>query len=222
MTRRGPLITLLVAVVLAGVLLAVDLSRAASPVGAAADAQGPSSAAPPSAAGAGPSPAAPAAAAPDPGAPVGGAQEQFPARAKYTGYTDGNHAAIAVSVRDGKASAYLCDGKSVEGWYQGSALNGTVAAKGRGANELIGALSGTQLTGTVSAGGRSWSYTATPSLSPAGLYRSKTATGTTGWIKDSAGNVTGLTNAGGIPQPAPPLDPATAQAVEGGDRVSGQ
>jgi hypothetical protein len=208
MTRRGPLITLLVAVVLAGVLLAVDLSRAASPVGAAADAQGPSSAAPPSAAGAGPSPAAPAAAAPDPGAPVGGAQEQFPARAKYTGYTDGNHAAIAVSVRDGKASAYLCDGKSVEGWYQGSALNGTVAA--------------TQLTGTVSAGGRSWSYTATPSLSPAGLYRSKTATGTTGWIKDSAGNVTGLTNAGGIPQPAPPLDPATAQAVEGGDRVSGQ
>jgi hypothetical protein len=175
-------------------------------------------------AGAAPEAAAAPGAAPDAGAaaaPPAGAT-QFPATAKYTGYTDGNHAAIAVTVRDGQVSAYLCDGKAVEGWYQGSASNGTLDAKGKGANALSGTLSDRTLTGTVSARGKSWTYSATPAKAPAGLYRAKSSTRTTGWIKDSSGKVTGLAHDGDTVTPAGPLDPATAQSVEGGDRVVGQ
>jgi len=226
MGRRGPLITLLVVVVLAGILLAVNLARSPSNQagsGTAGQAGSPagqtgSLAAPPAAE------VAPSAAAPAPAVPPapGSTPSQFPGQAKYTGYTDGNHAAIAVTVRGGKVSAYLCDGKAVEGWYQGSATGGTVEAKGRGTNALSGTLSGTKLSGTVSAGGKSWTYSAAPAAAPAGLYRSKATTGTTGWIKDSSGKVTGLRNAGGRVEPAPPLDPSTAQSVEGGDQVVGQ
>jgi hypothetical protein len=249
MRSRGPIVTLLAIVVLGLVLLAVNLSKSptagsaaqAAPVGAAQSAAAPAKppaaqpsavAKPPAAAkpdaaakpeaaakpGAAAPPAPDAAAAP---APAAGAT-QFPTTAKYTGYTDGNHAAIAVTVRDGKVSAYLCDGKAIESWYQGSASNGSVDAKGKGANALSGTLSDRTLTGTVSAGGKSWTYSAAPAAAPAGLYRAKSDTRTTGWIKDSSGNVTGLGHEGDTVTPAGPLDPATAQSVEGGDRVVGQ
>jgi hypothetical protein len=229
MRARGPILTLLAVVVLAGILLAINLTKspagdptaqpAAQPAAAPA-VPGPAPAAP--APGAAP-PAAPGAAPPAaPGAAPPAATESFPGQAKYTGYTDGNHAALAVTVRNNKVSAYLCDGKAIEGWYQGSSSGGTLGAKGRGTNELTGSLSGGKLSGTVSAAGKSWTYTAAPAAAPAGLYRSKTASGTTGWVKDSTGQVTGLTNRGGVSAPAPPLDPATAQSVEGGDQVVGQ
>ncbi|MDT7646097.1 MAG: hypothetical protein QOC75_3097 [Pseudonocardiales bacterium] len=225
MRARGPILTLLAVVVLAGILLAINLTK--SPAGdSTAQPAAPPAAAP---AGPGPAPAAPAppaapGAAPPaaPGAAPPAATESFPGQAKYTGYTDGNHAALAVTVRNNKVSAYLCDGKAIEGWYQGSSSGGTLGAKGRGTNELTGSLSGGKLSGTVSAAGKSWTYTAAPAAAPAGLYRSKTASGTTGWVKDSTGQVTGLTNRGGVSAPAPPLDPATAQSVEGGDQVVGQ
>ena len=224
MGRRGPLITLLVVVVLAGILLAVNLARSPSNQAATStDGQTGAPAAPPAAAPAPAVPPAPGAAPAQAVPPAAGATpSKFPGQAKYTGYTDGNHAAIAVTVRDGKVSAYLCDGKALEGWYQGSATGGTVDAKGRGTNSLSGTLSGTKLSGTVSAGGKSWTYTAAPAAAPAGLYRSKASTGTTGWIKESSGKVTGLKDVGGRVEPAPPLDPSTAQSVEGGDQVVGQ
>jgi hypothetical protein len=224
MRSRGPIVTLLVIVVLAAVLLVVNLSK-----GSPADTAAPATPAPASGAaapapapgGAAPEAAAPPAPGAQPAAP-GAAAEPFPAQAKYTGHTDGSKAAIAVTVRGGKVSAYLCDGKSVEGWYQGTAAGGSVQAKGRGANTLTGSLSGGTLSGTVSAGGKSWSYTAAASAAPAGLYRSKTPSATVGWIKDSNGQVTGLANEGGTVRPAPPLDTGTATAVEGGDQVVGQ
>ena len=238
MRSRGPIVTLLVLVVLAAVLLAINLSKrspgdtaaqatapAASTAPVAPPAAAPPAAAPGAAPGAAPEAgAAPGAAAPGAAAPPapGAATEPFPAQAKYTGHTDGIKAAIAVTVRGDKVSAYLCDGKSVEGWYQGTASGGSLQAKGRGTNALTGSLSGGTLSGTVSAGGKSWTYTAAPSAAPAGLYRSKTPNATVGWIKDSNGQVTGLSNEGGTVRPAPPLDPGTATAVEGGDVVVGQ
>jgi hypothetical protein len=73
----------------------------------------------------------------------------------------------------------------------------------------------------VSANGRTWTYSAAPVTAPAGLYRAKTGSRTTGWIKDSSGRVTGLANDGGAVTPAPPLDPSSAQYVSGGDVVVG-
>ena len=143
----------------------------------------------------------------------------FPGQAKYTGHTDGNRAAIAITVRNDQVSAYLCDGKTIEGWYQGSASNGKIDAKGAGANALQGSLKGSMLSGTVSASGKSWTYTASPATSPAGLYRAQSGKRTTGWIKDPDGQVTGLAHENGTIEPAAPLDATSAQSVEGGDRV---
>jgi hypothetical protein len=97
--------------------------------------------------------------------------------------------------------------------------NSSIDAKGKGTNALTGSLSGSNLTGTVSANGHTWQYSAAPVNAPAGLYRAKDGTRTTGWIKDSTGQVTGLANNGGAVEPAQPLDITTAQYVSGGDVV---
>jgi hypothetical protein len=150
MRSRGPIVTLLVVVVLAAVLLAINLSKrssgdtaaqATAPATSTAPAAPPAAAAPPGTAAPGaaaPGAAPEAGAAPGAGAPPapGAAAEPFPAQAKYTGHTDGIKAAIAVTVRGDKVSAYLCDGKSIEGWYQGTASGGSLRAKGRGTNAL--------------------------------------------------------------------------------------
>lgn len=199
--KRGPLLTLLAIVVLAGGLMVLNLTRTGGSAKQAAPAASSAPAASPS-----PPSVAPAAA-------------PFPPEAKYTGHTDGAHASIAVSVRGGQVSAYLCDGKSVEAWYQGNVTDDAIKATGRGANTLTGSLDGSTLSGTVTALGKSWSYSASPVTAPAGLYRAKQGSRTVGWIKQSDGSVTGLANNGGMEEPAPPLDPATAQWIGGGDTV---
>src|SRR5882757_9077908 len=168
----------------------------------------------------GPNAAPPAAPGPPgPNAAPPAAATPFPGQAKYTGHTDGNRAAIAITVRNDQVSAYLCDGKAIEGWYQGSASNGRIDAKGAGANALQGSLKGSTLSGTVSAGGKSWTYNASPATSPAGLYRAQTGNRTTGWIKGPDGQVTGLAHQNGTIEPAAPLDATSVESVEGGDRV---
>jgi hypothetical protein len=134
MKLRGPMITLSVILVLGAVLLGVNMSRESS-----------GSSTPPAAT---PSAAAPAPEAPPPAAPPGAAppavpevaKTPFPAEAKYTGYTDGNHAAIAVTVRNNRVTAYLCDGKTLESWYRGGAADGAIDAKGKNNSTLSGTL----------------------------------------------------------------------------------
>jgi hypothetical protein len=217
MKLRGPMITLFVILAFGAVLLGVNMFRqsgAPSPPPAPASAQ----ALPPA------PPVAPPAAAPGddeaPGAPAApeAAKTPFPAQAKYTGYTDGDHGAIALTVRNNRVTAYLCDGKTLEAWYKGSAADGAVDAKSKSGGTLSGTLTDKTLRGTVTAKGKTWTYSAHPATSPAGLYRSATPGKTTGWIKDSSGKVTGLANEGGVTRPAGPLDPATAHSVEGDDQ----
>jgi len=227
MKIRGPFITLFIVALVGGILLLVNLARtptdsnqaaasnvapAAAPFQAPAAAQAPKAAAPKAAA---PKAADPKAA--DPKVKDAPPTAPFPAQAKYTGRTEGNNVAIAITVRDNKVTAYLCDGKALEGWYKGGATDGKLDAKGKGTNQLTGSLTDGKLSGTVTADGRSWSYAAASVSAPAGLYRAKTPTGTTGWVKDSNGKVTGLQVDGGVVKPAPPLDPNSAQAIEGGD-----
>lgn len=155
--QRGPLLTLAVVTVLATVLLVLDQVRASSttiPSGATQNTSASGAAAAPSDTG------SPQAATP---------QITFPTQAQYTGHTEGSEASIAVTVHNARISAYLCDGKAIEGWYQGRALNGVIAAEGRGSNVLRASLSGSTLFGTVTAKGRSWSFSVVPVSSPAGL-----------------------------------------------------
>jgi hypothetical protein len=214
MQNRGPILTLVAVVALGLVLFLVNLSAAPGTPAAAP-------AASPAASAASPSPAAQA--------------TPFPAKARYTGDAtkkDGTPVPIAITVDGTKVKAYLCDGKSIEAWFQGTQQNGElVDVKGKGQNKLEGKLDGETIKGEVSVLVGSdlvtWPYQATVTKkSDSGLYRASGSNGTTGWIVRDDGSQTGLTQpaSGGAPAPAPPLDLTNIQASlqqNGGAAVTG-
>jgi hypothetical protein len=211
MKAKGPLLTLLAVVVLALILLAVNLTTktdgaATSPV---ADN---STAAPPATAQAAPAPAAPPA---DAGTPI-------PAQAKYTGKTSGRkagEASVAVAVKDGKASAYLCDGKTLESWLKGQVQGSSLTLTGKNGSQLTGTYQDGRLTGSVTVEGLSWTFAATPGKSPAGVYRARKGGADAGWIVYPDGSQTGVQNICGQASTAPALDPAAGSAVLGGATI---
>jgi hypothetical protein len=205
MKAKGPLLTLLAVVVLALILLAVNLTTKTD--GAATSPAADSATTAPAA----PAPALPSA---DAGTPI-------PAQAKYTGKTSGRkagEASVAVAVKDGKASAYLCDGKKLESWLKGDVQGSSVTLTGKNGS-LAGRYENGQLTGNVTVDGLSWTFSATPSKSPAGVYRARQGTADAGWIVYPDGTQTGVQNIGGTASPAPALDPAAGNAVLGGNTV---
>lgn len=209
MRTKGPLLTLLAVVVLALILLAVNLTTKTD--GASSPTAGSSTAAP----------AAPAQAAP-PAAPPADAGTPIPAQAKYTGKTSGRkagEASVAVAVKDGRASAYLCDGKTLEAWLNGPVQGSSVTLTGKNGSTLTGSYTDGRLSGNVTVGGLSWAFSATPSKSPAGVYRARKGTADAGWIVYPDGSQTGVQNVGGQASPAPALDPASGSAVLGGETV---
>jgi serine/threonine-protein kinase len=200
-------VTLLAVVVLALILLAVNLTTKSGDDAASRAAQN--------------APAAAAPAAPPPAA-AAPAASAFPAKVTYTGHTSGRQAgeaSVAVAVKDGKASAYVCDGKKLESWMEGRVEGSSVKLTGKDGAELTGTLNQDKLTGDVKVQGASWAYTATPGKGPAGLYRARNANADAGWIVRDDGSQTGVQTVNGQSTPAPALDPAAGNAVLGGTAV---
>jgi hypothetical protein len=79
-------------------------------------------------------------------------------------------------VRDGKAIAYVCDGKSVEAWMQGSAADGQLSLTGDKGSGVTGTYADGWATGTVTAAGKQWNFRVKSVQTPSDLYRT-TATG---------------------------------------------
>jgi hypothetical protein len=217
MKAKGPILTLLAVVVLALVLLTVNLTTQSQDDTTKAAQPAPTApAAPPPIA----EPAAPA--APAPVAPPAATGNPFPAQATYTGKTAGRkvgEASVAVAVKDGKASAYLCDGKKLEAWLDGQAEGSSLKLTGKDGSTLNGTYADGKLTGDVTIGGLTWSYNAKPSTKPSGLYRARTANTDAGWIVYPDGSQTGVQNIGGNASEAPRLDPAAGNAVVGGSAI---
>ncbi|WP_117214281.1 hypothetical protein [Allorhizocola rhizosphaerae] len=134
--------------------------------------------------------------------------------AVWAGEVDGGAATIAISVKDGVAVAYLCDGQKIEAWLQGTASDGKLVLSGKNAT-LEGTFGGGKATGQITAGGRKWTFTAPVAQPPGGLYRAaqevSSATVVCGWIVLPDGRQVGLcSNA----QPAPRLDTSTATPLD--------
>jgi hypothetical protein len=214
---RGPILTLVAVLGLAMVLVTVNTaSSPADPVVAAAAAAVP---APPA-----PGPAGPP---PDP-APVSAAVDPppaFPPKAKFVGEaaTKKGPIPIAITVDGGRAKAYVCDGKKVEAWLQGTAKDGAVELTGRRGARLSGTLQDDSVAGTLLLPDYpEWTFAAKATASTrAGLYRAAGAGATTGWIvRDDAGrDQVGISrDAAGVTRSAPLLDlagPGPAAAVPG-------
>jgi hypothetical protein len=216
MKHPGPLFTLLAGVVLAGGIGIVTAATGTgvAPVAGAASAVGAASV--PTA------PPKPTSEAPKP---------EAPARADYAGRVTGGGASVAVSVRDGHAIAYVCDGKKVEAWLQGGTAGGKLDLKGAKNATLTGSFDATTVTGTVTAAGKTWQFTVPTAKKPAGLYRAAPKvpgkTAKVGWIVQPDGSQVGILTTDEDSAAAPALDlggratatvdgaPVTAEAVSG-------
>ncbi len=204
MKPKGPVVTLLVGLVTALVLLGLGMNARSEDTARQRAANPPP---PPSES---PSPSL----SPVPVARV---------NASYAGRVAGGGATLALTTRDGKAIAYLCDGKRVEAWLQGTAVDGTLALAGRGAT-LAGTFTAGQAAGTVTVGGRRWTFSAPVATAPAGLYRAtamvRGANLVGGWIVLVDGTQVGIVSTDDVPTAAPRLDPATGSATVDGTQLT--
>ncbi|MCX5556554.1 hypothetical protein [Streptomyces sp. NBC_00038] len=223
MKRPGPVLTLLAGLVLGLFLLSLNAttgtkSASSSQVEAPAASTSPS---PKSSATPSPSPTK-TTASPTP-------SKSAPPNADYAGRTDDDSSAVAVSVRDGKAIAYFCDGHDKESWLKGDIEDdGTMKLTGKNGAELNGTLQSKRIRGTVDLEGQRYGFTADKAVKPSGLYR---ATATVrgalvdgGWVvlQGDGRDQVGIVNRDGEPSAAPDIDPETGAVTIDGEQLTAE
>ncbi|MER5795956.1 hypothetical protein [Streptomyces sp. NPDC001980] len=205
MKRPGPLLTLLAGLLLGLLTLTLDATAGTSHASSSYQEKPPS-----------PTPTS-STASPAP-APL----PSKIADASYAGRTDDDSSSVAVSVRDGRAIAYFCDGRSKESWLKGRVLpDGSMRLTGGHGAALNGTLQdGSRIRGAVDLDGGHYAFTARKAVKGSGLYR---ATATVrgakvegGWIVLADGRQVGIVDREGTPSSAPRIDPETgAVTVDG-------
>jgi hypothetical protein len=217
MRTRGPLITMAAVGVLAVIVLVVSMVRTPAPAPAAAS----------------------AAPEPPPRALVNTAPpttSAAPAReAVYVGHSSGNEITVAVAVSGEEASAYICDGKRIESWMEGTVSGEQVTVQGKNGAQLTATLTDNAALGSVTVADEQLPFSAAAAGPPAGIYEGKATVdgkpNRVGWIVLPSGRQVGINNVGGNRAPAPELDPndidgfrikgvqVEVQRIGGGDPV---
>ena len=141
--------------------------------------------------------------------------------AVYTGRSSGNQVTLAVQTEGDKAAAYICNGRTIEAWLQGSVNGNQINLTGNKGASLDGSLSGLDMFGTVTAkAGLSFPFSAQLSPHPAGVYQARIAVNglatRIGWAVLPDGTQVGLAVAGTTKYPAPLLDLANGSFTLGG------
>ncbi|WP_405838583.1 hypothetical protein [Streptomyces sp. NBC_01518] len=220
MKRPGPLLTLLAGLVLGLFMLTLNATSGTKTASSSY------SEAPPSA-----SPKAPAKTSPTPSvtpSPTPSPSKPPVANANYAGRTDDDAASVAVSVRDGKAVAYFCDGRYKEAWLRGRVNNnGSMKLTAPNGAVLDGRIQqGKKITGTVKDEGRPYTFTADKAVKPSGLWRAtakvRGAKIDGGWIVLPNGRQTGIVTRDGKATSAPRIDPETGAVTVDGQQLTAQ
>jgi len=150
------------------------------------------------------------------------------ANANYAGRTDDDAASVAVSVRDGKAVAYFCDGRYKEAWLRGPVDDdGTMKLTAPNGAVLDGKIQqGKKISGTVKDEGRPYTFTADKAVKPSGLWRAtakvRGAKIDGGWIVLPNGRQTGIVTRDGKATSAPRIDPETGAVTIDGQQLTAQ
>ncbi|MCZ4509583.1 hypothetical protein O3Q52_15545 [Streptomyces sp. ActVer] len=220
MKRSGPLFTLLAGLLLALFMLSLNVTEGTRSTSTGSESSGDVVSASPTPTASPPSGKPSASPSPSP------SKTAVP-NADYAGRTDDDSSAVAVTLRDGKAVAYSCDGKDQESWLKGDVkADGSMRLTGQNGNVLTGELKGKRIRGTVDMGQRKYGFTADKAVKPSGLYR---ATATVrgaevdgGWIVLPSGQQVGILNRAGKPGPAPRIDPETGVVTVDGQRLTAE
>ncbi|MEV1084810.1 hypothetical protein AB0I98_42490 [Streptomyces sp. NPDC050211] len=213
MKRSGPLFTLLAGLVLGLFMLSLNATTGSKSASSSYTEESPSPKASPAPTQttASPSPTPSRTPVPD---------------ADYTGRTKDDSASVAVSLRDGKAVAYFCDGRDKESWLKGDVEDdGTMRLTGKNGAKLNGTLKGKRISGTVDVDGGHYDFTADRAKKPDGLYRATGRAGDTdvdgGWIVRQGGRQqVGILSRDGEPSPAPRIDPETGAVTVDGEQLT--
>ncbi|WP_151479451.1 hypothetical protein [Streptomyces albicerus] len=216
MKRSGPLFTLL-----AGLLVALFMLSLNATTGTRSTSTGSESS--PDAASVSPTPTATP--APSEPSPSPSPSKTAVPNGDYAGRTDDDSSAVAVTLRDGKAVAYFCDGRDQESWLKGDVkADGSMRLTSRSGGVLTGELTGKRIRGTVEMGQQDYGFTADKAVKPSGLYR---ATATVrgaevdgGWIVLPDGRQVGIVKRDGKPAAAPLIDPETGAVTVDGQQLT--
>jgi len=219
--RRGPLLTLAAGVVAAALLIGITVNAAAGQREAAVVAPATTTASAP------PATVAPSAEAPASSPAPAGKPPADPladrTRATFAGRVDGGGGTLAISLRDGVAIAYICDGKRVESWLKGTAAAGKLSLTGEDGSEITGTFDKQRARGTVTVAGRSNTFDIRLAKKPSGLYRAaanvRNARVVGSWIVLPDGSQVGVLVNDGVPGPAPALDVAGRATTVDNTRV---
>ncbi|MEH0422182.1 hypothetical protein [Streptomyces sp. B21-083] len=225
MKRTGPLFTLLAGLLLALFMLSLNATTGTKPASTPrTDSPGYKVSRSPAAPNTKASPSSSPPVAPSPSPSQSPSRTPAP-NADYAGRTDDDSSAVSVSLRDGRAIAYFCDGRDKESWLKGDVeADGSMKLTGEGGSVLNGTLKGSRIRGTVDIEGGHYAFTADKAVKPSGLYR---ATATVrdakidgGWIVLSTGEQVGILRRDGKPSPAPRIDPETGAVTIDGRRLT--
>lgn len=213
MKRSGPLVTLLAGLLLGLFLLSLNATTGEKTTASSVQ-ESPSTKASPSPT---PTETTPSA-SPSPSrtaAPTG----------VYTGRTDDDSSAVAVSLRDGKAIAYFCDGQNIESWLKGDAkADGSMRLTGKGSTLDVTLKGSNQLSGTANVGGGNYAFTIDKTEKSSGLYRANSSVAGAkiegGWIVLPDGEQVGILKRNGKPSAAPMIDPETGAVTVDGQQLT--
>jgi hypothetical protein len=215
MKRSGPLFTLLAGLLLGLFMLSLNATTGTKSASSGYREEAPS-----------PTPEKSAASPASTPSPSPSASRTPVPDADYAGRTDDDSAAVAVTLRDGRAIAYFCDGHAKESWLKGDVEDdGTMRLTGKHGAELNATLrQGKRIRGTVDVDGGHYAFTADKAKKPSGLYR---ATATVrgakidgGWIVLPNGRQVGILTRAGKPSAAPRIDPETGAVTVDGQQLT--
>ncbi|MEW2387789.1 hypothetical protein AB0933_05435 [Streptomyces venezuelae] len=228
MKRSGPLLTLLTGLLLALFMLSLNATTetgtssygedASAPDASASSPTGSPTGSPAKSPSAGPS-------AEPTRTPAAKTPAKVPAKAEYAGRTDDDTSAVSISVRNGKAIAYYCDGRDTESWLKGNVEDdGSMRLTGKHGAKLDGQLTGNKVRGTVDVDKETRKFTAAKAVKPSGLYRATTevrgAKVDGGWIVLPDGRQVGILKRDDEPEQAPRLDPGTGTVRVDGETLT--
>jgi serine/threonine-protein kinase len=220
MKRSGPLLTLLAGLLVG--LFMLSLNATTGEKATSSYVKPPASGKPSAGTKASPSPAPAQSSTPPGPSPTRAAVPE----GVYTGRTDDDSSAVAITVRDDKAIAYVCDGRNVESWLQGDVkADGSLRLTGKGGASLDGKVKGAkEIRGTAHVGSGSHAFTLGRSKKSSGLYRANsTVAGARiegGWIVLPDGEQVGILKRDGKPSPAPEIDPETGAVTVDGQQLT--
>ncbi|MEU4160085.1 serine/threonine-protein kinase [Actinoplanes sp. NPDC026670] len=146
-------------------------------------------------------------------------------RVTMAGKVDDGAGTLAISIRDGQAIAYICDGDRLEAWLKGTAKNGLLSLTGKNNTKISGLFDARRAAGEVTFEGKAHRFEIGVVRKPSGLYRLSSQVGGAkvngSWIVLPDGRQVGVLLRGETPGPAPVLDLTGRSTTIDGATVTG-